>query len=83
MAGTPGRARRASSRYARESVRLSEHLRAQRERVDLTQEQLAVAANVSVSTVRKIERGEVVEPGYFTISALARALGISLDDLNP
>jgi len=40
----------------------------------LTQEQLAARAQVAVATVRKIETGAVVEPGYFTVMALLHAL---------
>jgi transcriptional regulator with XRE-family HTH domain len=48
----------------------------------MTQEQLAAHAQVAVSTLRKIESGRVVEPGYFTVLSLASALGIGLHDLN-
>jgi transcriptional regulator with XRE-family HTH domain len=44
----------------------------------LTQEQLAGRARVAVSTLRKIESGRVVEPGYFTVLSLADALGVDL-----
>ena len=39
-------------------------------------------AQVAVSTLRKIESGRVVEPGYFTMLSLADALGIELRELN-
>jgi transcriptional regulator with XRE-family HTH domain len=48
----------------------------------LSQEQLAAQAEVSVATVRKIETVAVVEPGYFTVLALVRALDASWDDLD-
>lgn len=47
----------------------------------MTQEQLAARAQVAVSTLRKIERGHVIEPGYFTVLSLATALGIGLGEL--
>ena len=47
----------------------------------LTQEQLAGRAQVAVSTLRKIESGRVIEPGYFTMLSLANALGIDLREL--
>lgn len=56
-------------------------LRALREQAGLTQEQLAASAGVAVATVRKIETGAVVEPGYFTVLALVRALGARHSDL--
>jgi transcriptional regulator with XRE-family HTH domain len=48
----------------------------------MTQEQLAARAQVAVSTLRKIESGRVVEPGYFTVVSLASALGIGLRELD-
>lgn len=61
---------------------LSNRLRALREDRGLTQEQLAGRARVAVSTLRKIESGRVVEPGYFTMLSLANALGIDLRELS-
>jgi transcriptional regulator with XRE-family HTH domain len=63
--------------------RLAWRLRELRERAEITQERLAAQAGVAISTVRKIETGAVVEPGYFTVMALMRALGASPDDLRP
>ena len=80
MAGTRGRRRRSESHYAAEAFLLARNLRDRREAADLTQEQLATRAGVCVSTVRKIERGEVVEPGYFTIKAIVTALGLTLNE---
>jgi hypothetical protein len=34
-----------------------------------------------VSTVRKIETGAVVEPGYFTVMALMNVLGASTEEI--
>ncbi|MET7375938.1 hypothetical protein [Micromonospora arida] len=36
---------------------------------------------MDVSTLRKIESGQVVEPGYFTVLSLASALALGLGDL--
>jgi len=49
----------------------------------MTQEQLASDAQLAVSTVRKIESGVVVEPGYFTVLALIGALGVRIEDIGP
>jgi len=75
----PGRRRRADSRYADQADRLARRLRALRTQAELTQEQLATRAHVAVATVRKIETGAVVEPGYFTVMALLNALGPERD----
>lgn len=60
---------------------LAAWLRARREDAGMSQEQLASTARVAVATVRNIETGVVVEPGYFTVVALIRALGAELADL--
>jgi len=77
----PGRSRRADSRYAEQAVRLAAWFRARREHAGLSQEQLAASAGVAVATVRNIETCTVVEPGYFTIMALTRALNADPADL--
>jgi transcriptional regulator with XRE-family HTH domain len=77
----PGRRRRADSPYAEQAARLAASLRDRREQAQLTQEQLAARAQVAVATVRKIEKGIVVEPGYFTVLALMKALGEERQDL--
>src|SRR5690348_7021180 len=46
-----------------------------------TQQALCQAANISYSTLAKIERGAIKSPSIFTIQSLAIALGISLDEL--
>jgi transcriptional regulator with XRE-family HTH domain len=42
---------------------------------------VAAAAGVSVEALRKIESGRVPTPAFFTVTALATALGIPLDAL--
>jgi transcriptional regulator with XRE-family HTH domain len=42
---------------------------------------VAAAAGVSAETLRKIETGRAPTPAFFTVAALAHALGLSLDDL--
>ncbi|MCX3064170.1 helix-turn-helix domain-containing protein [Streptomyces beihaiensis] len=43
--------------------------------------EVAAAAGVSVETLRKIETGRAPTPAFFTIVAVARELGLSMDDL--
>ena len=76
----PGRRRRADSPYADQAARLAAWLRDRREQAQLSQEQLAARAQVAVATVRKIEKGVVIEPGYFTVLALMQALGARYED---
>jgi HAD superfamily hydrolase (TIGR01509 family) len=47
----------------------------------LTQQQLCAKANLSFSTLTKIERGAIKSPSIFTIQSIASALNLSLDDL--
>jgi transcriptional regulator with XRE-family HTH domain len=64
-----------------QAARLAGQLRERRESAGITQERLAALAGVGIATVRKIETGVVVEPGYFTVMALMGALGISPGEL--
>lgn len=77
----PGRRKREASRYIGPAAQLSAQLRALREQAGLTQLELATRAEVSEATVRKIEQGRVVEPGFFTVMALLRELGATPEEL--
>ena len=81
MAAPRGRRSRADSPHASRAARLAARLREFRIDAGLTQERLASQAGVAIATVRKIETGAVVEPGYFTVMALIEALGVRPDDL--
>ena len=59
--------------------RLGAALRAARGATPLRE--VADSAGISVETLRKIEHGRIPTPAFFTVAALARALGMSLDDL--
>jgi transcriptional regulator with XRE-family HTH domain len=61
-----------------EASDLAARLREARIRRDITQEALAAQAEIGLSTLRRIEQGQVVEPGFFTIKAIGQALGLSL-----
>ena len=41
--------------------------------------EVATAAGISAETLRKIETGRIPTPAFFTVVALARVLGLSLD----
>jgi transcriptional regulator with XRE-family HTH domain len=43
--------------------------------------EVAARAGISVETLRKIERGRVPTPAFFTVAAIAATVGVSLDDL--
>ena len=42
---------------------------------------VALAADVSPETLRKIESGRVATPAFPTVAAIAQVLGLSLDDV--
>jgi transcriptional regulator with XRE-family HTH domain len=43
--------------------------------------EVALRAGVALDTLRKIERGAIVTPAFFTVAALARALDLDLASL--
>jgi transcriptional regulator with XRE-family HTH domain len=50
-------------------------------RGDRSMVEIAAAAGVSAETLRKIETGRAPTPAFFTVNALAGALGVSLEYL--
>jgi transcriptional regulator with XRE-family HTH domain len=43
--------------------------------------EIAAASGVPAETLRKIETGRIATPAFFTVAALAAALGVSLEDV--
>jgi len=60
---------------------LKEKLREERRRAALTQGELAAKAGVGVTTIVRIETGEIEEPRVSTLRKLAKALGVKPRDL--
>jgi transcriptional regulator with XRE-family HTH domain len=60
---------------------LKDQLKRLRTAADLTQQDLAMKAGLSISSVVQIERGIIPDPRGSTLKALARALGVSMDEL--
>jgi FMN phosphatase YigB (HAD superfamily)/DNA-binding XRE family transcriptional regulator len=60
---------------------LGQKLQEARQKAGLTQQQLCHQANLSFSTLTKIERGAIKSPSIFTVQSIAAALGVSLDEL--
>jgi FMN phosphatase YigB (HAD superfamily) len=60
---------------------LGQKLQEARQRAGLTQQQLCHQANLSFSTLTKIERGAIKSPSIFTVQSIASALGLGLDEL--
>ncbi|SDM48792.1 helix-turn-helix domain-containing protein [Allokutzneria albata] len=60
-------------------VRLGQALRAAR--AGRSMAEVALNAGISTETLRKIETGRIPTPAFFTVAALAEALGLSMDTL--
>lgn len=60
---------------------MGQRLQEARKKAGLTQQELCQKANLSYSTLAKIERGAIRSPSIFTIQGIAMALGSSLDEL--
>lgn len=60
---------------------LGKRLQEARQNAGLTQQALCHKANLSYSTLTKIERGAIKAPSIFTIQNIADALGLGLDEL--
>ena len=43
--------------------------------------EIAAASGVPAETLRKIETGRIATPAFFTVAALAAALGLALEDV--
>jgi transcriptional regulator with XRE-family HTH domain len=50
-------------------------------RGDRSMVEVAAAAGLSAETLRKIETGRAPTPAFFTVAALAAAIGLSMDEL--
>jgi len=70
---------------------LSSHTRARGERLGLllreargprSMAEIAAASGVPAETLRKIETGRIATPAFFTVAALAAALGLGLDEIS-
>ncbi|MEV0090079.1 DUF488 family protein [Streptomyces sp. NPDC050738] len=60
---------------------LAQRVRSLREEREWTRERLAEEAGISVSTLARVENVGAIQPGFFTMGALAEALQLSLDEL--
>lgn len=64
-----------------DEVGLGKQLQEARKKAGFTQQDLCHRANLSYSTLAKIERGAIKAPSIFTIQSIASALGLSLNQL--
>lgn len=64
-----------------DEVGLGKQLQNARIKAGLTQQTLCQKADISYSTLAKIERGAIKAPSIFTIQRIANVLGVSLNEL--
>jgi len=60
---------------------ISQKIKAWRKKKDITQDALAKKADISYTTLVKIESDVIQNPSLQTITKITDGLGISLDDL--
>ncbi|MCF6524261.1 DUF488 family protein [Streptomyces sp. JJ36] len=60
---------------------LAQRVRALREGRGWTRERLAKEAGIGVGALGRLESEGAIQPGFFTVGAVAEALAVSLDDL--
>ena len=79
MMTNPGRKPRAESRFTGQAERLAQTVRDARAAVEVSQQEAATRAGVSLSWLAKLEQGAMVEPGLFPVLTLLRALDVQPD----
>jgi transcriptional regulator with XRE-family HTH domain len=62
-------------------LNLAERIRTVRKDRQLSQEDLAHRAGLSLRAYRSLERGEAVDPHYSSLSGIAAGLGMSVGEL--
>lgn len=61
--------------------RLGITMRNRRERLELTQEQVAAKSGISNKKISRMERGEINDPGFGDVLAVSRVLGWTPDQV--
>ncbi|MDD5696387.1 MAG: helix-turn-helix transcriptional regulator [Candidatus Pacebacteria bacterium] len=71
-----------ATRSAAESGKtISENIKRLRAKLGLTQDDLAKKADIKYTTLMKVESGTVNKPSVQTIAKIAKALGVSIEEL--
>jgi len=60
---------------------ISKNIKKMRAKLGLTQDDLAKKADIKYTTLMKVESGTVNKPSVQTMDKIARALGVSIEDL--
>ncbi len=64
-----------------EKTTIAKNIKKLRKQRDLSQDKLSKLADISHNTIIKIESGAIQSPTMDTAQKIAKALGVSLDDL--
>ncbi|MFE9628462.1 DUF488 family protein [Streptomyces sp. NPDC006527] len=70
-----------SARHHDHARALAQRVRAMREGRGWSRERLAKEAGIAVGTLARLENEGAIQPGFFTVGAVAEAFEISLDEL--
>lgn len=60
---------------------ISENIKKLRTKLALTQDDLAKKADIKYTTLMKVESGTVNKPSVQTMAKIAKALGVSIEEL--
>ncbi|MDD3794208.1 MAG: helix-turn-helix transcriptional regulator [Candidatus Gracilibacteria bacterium] len=60
---------------------LGSNIKKLRNKLELTQEQLSKKADISYTSLTKIETGVIKEPSVYTIAKIAKAFDVSIESL--
>lgn len=60
---------------------ISENIKRLRAKLGLTQDDLAKKADIKYTTLMKVESGTVNKPSVQTMAKIAKALGVSIENL--
>jgi len=60
---------------------ISKNIKKMRAKLGLTQDDLAKKADIKYTTLTKVESGAVNKPSVQTMAKIAKALGVSIEDL--
>ena len=62
-------------------INIGENIKKQRARLGLSQEDFAKKSGVKYTTLTKIESNVIKKPSVMVMAKLAKALGVSIEDL--
>jgi len=66
---------------ARNNSRIADNIKKYRTKLGISQDKLSKLADVTYNTIIKIESGANINPTIETLSKIAKALGVGVDDL--